>query len=315
MTVVMGHFYRVRCAARSEKRPSRRRRKMTVVTSSSTILPSSSTIFCVTRRMCHYQPRSGHAPRRTLSSTSAPGHKQKNTYTDQTHQRMKTSLQERALRASGLALALILTASASQAAIIIGNLSTNATAASNISPTVQKAAVFTMGSQAYTVDSVILTLSSYNTATDVARVGFFLEGANSLTPGAQVGSFLTAPSSSSNNMADFTFSPSGSLTLAANTRYWLLVDANVGSSNFIWSLPDPVVTPSGTAATFDFSRGSSNNGSSYSNSSVHNSFQINGTQVTAVPEPGTFLPAALLVMGALLRRRRPRSHRSSGAAA
>jgi hypothetical protein len=36
---------------------------------------------------------------------------------------------------------------------------------------------------------------------------------------------------------------------------------------------------------------------------------------TAVPEPSTFIPAALLVMGALLRRRRPRSHRSGRATA
>lgn len=36
---------------------------------------------------------------------------------------------------------------------------------------------------------------------------------------------------------------------------------------------------------------------------------------TAVPEPGTFLPAAALVMGALLRRRRSRSHRSGRATA
>ena len=39
------------------------------------------------------------------------------------------------------------------------------------------------------------------------------------------------------------------------------------------------------------------------------------TSTSSVPEPGTFLPAALLVAGALLRRRRPRSHRSSGATA
>jgi MYXO-CTERM domain-containing protein len=44
-------------------------------------------------------------------------------------------------------------------------------------------------------------------------------------------------------------------------------------------------------------------------------FQVLGTSVSSVPEPGTFLPAALLVAGAWLRRRRPRSHRSSGAAA
>ena len=222
---------------------------------------------------------------------------------------MKTSLQERALRASGLALALILTASAAQAAIIIGNLPTNAMTSSTISPTSQKAAVFTMGSQAYTVDSVILTLSGYKTATDVAQVGFFLEGANNLTPGAQVGSFLTAPSSSSDAQANFTFLPSGSLTLQASTEYWLVVDGGAGA--FQWMGSFPSVTPSGTAATFNFSKVST----SVSTTPLHNSFQINGTQVTAVPEPGTFLPAALLVMGALLRRRRPRSHRSSGAAA
>lgn len=36
---------------------------------------------------------------------------------------------------------------------------------------------------------------------------------------------------------------------------------------------------------------------------------------TAVPEPSTFIPAAVLVAGALLRRRRPRSHRSGRATA
>ena len=44
-------------------------------------------------------------------------------------------------------------------------------------------------------------------------------------------------------------------------------------------------------------------------------FQVLGSQVSSVPEPGTFLPAALIVAGAWLRRRRPRSHRGSGAAA
>jgi MYXO-CTERM domain-containing protein len=44
-------------------------------------------------------------------------------------------------------------------------------------------------------------------------------------------------------------------------------------------------------------------------------FQVLGTSVSSVPEPGTFLPAALIVAGAWLRRRRPRSLRSSGAAA
>jgi uncharacterized protein (TIGR03382 family) len=40
-----------------------------------------------------------------------------------------------------------------------------------------------------------------------------------------------------------------------------------------------------------------------------------GAASTAVPEPGTFIPAAVLVAGALLRRRRTRSHRSGRATA
>ena len=44
-------------------------------------------------------------------------------------------------------------------------------------------------------------------------------------------------------------------------------------------------------------------------------FQVSGTSATAVPEPGTFIPAAVLVAGAILRRRRSRSHRSGRATA
>ncbi len=58
------------------------------------------------------------------------------------------------------------------------------------------------------------------------------------------------------------------------------------------------------------------NGDGYENGGTgFREFQVLGSQVSSVPEPGTFLPAALLVAGAWLRRRRPRSRRSSGAAA
>ncbi len=58
------------------------------------------------------------------------------------------------------------------------------------------------------------------------------------------------------------------------------------------------------------------NGDGYeSGGTAFREFQVLGTSVSSVPEPGTFLPAALIVAGAWLRRRRTRSHRSSGAAA
>ena len=75
------------------------------------------------------------------------------------------------------------------------------------------------------------------------------------------------------------------------------------------------------------------NGSTYSvtltrvvfdnaSTTLPNNFSLSSTSYpefvassTAVPEPGTFIPAAVLVMGALLRRRRSRSHRSGRATA
>ena len=75
------------------------------------------------------------------------------------------------------------------------------------------------------------------------------------------------------------------------------------------------------------------NGSTYSvtltrvvfdnaSTTLPNNFSLSSTSYpefvassTAVPEPGTFIPAAVLVAGAILRRRRSRSHRSGRATA
>jgi uncharacterized protein (TIGR03382 family) len=61
-----------------------------------------------------------------------------------------------------------------------------------------------------------------------------------------------------------------------------------------------LATPNITRIAFDQSAGGAG--------AVVTNFSL--TSSTAVPEPGTFIPAAVLVAGALLRRRRSRSHRT-----
>ncbi len=67
-----------------------------------------------------------------------------------------------------------------------------------------------------------------------------------------------------------------------------------------------LATPNITRITFDQWAGGAG-------ADVVTNFSL--TSTTAVPEPGTFIPAAALVMGALLRRRRSRSHRTGRATA
>ncbi|MFN0077495.1 MAG: choice-of-anchor R domain-containing protein [Prosthecobacter sp.] len=162
-----------------------------------------------------------------------------------------------------------------------------------------RAVVFTMGSQDYTVDNVILRLGFYSTITDVAQVGFFLDNGSG-NIGTQVGSFLSAPPSTNNNVNNFTFTPDGPLTLAASTKYWLLVDG--AAAAFDWFGNSPTISPTGSGASFNpLYRHSSDNGVTYATTNLKPSFEINGT---AIPEPSRALLAALGLFGLILRRRR-----------
>lgn len=191
----------------------------------------------------------------------------------------------------------------SRAAVILGNMSStsdsNSTVISAFGGGHQTGVVFTMGSQDYSVDSVILRLGNYNTTTDVAQVGFFLDNGSGTNTGAQVGSFLISPSSASSAVGSFTFLPNGALILQASTKYWLLVDG--AATAFDWFGNSPVINPSGAGATFNAPYlVSSNDGASYSSLNLRPSFQIDGT----APEPSR---ALLLVLGLgtmIVRRRR-----------
>lgn len=114
----------------------------------------------------------------------------------------------------------------------------------------------------------------------------------------------------------FTFTPPSPIPLAANTRYWIVVDSNdtgpVTGSTPAWDDANSSTTPgTGVAGEFTFSGGSSNG----SNNTSDNVFimQVNAATTSSGPPPATPAPASLVLMITalglgglyLLRRRIP----------
>lgn len=198
-----------------------------------------------------------------------------------------------------------------EAISLIGNYSsTNDGTVTNIEggtgTSTQKALGFTLPTGAdYQLNNIILRLQNYNTVSgDVALIQIYADAAKTSTSplGAVLQSILfTNPTSSSDLINNFTFTPTSTFTFAANTRYWLLVDLTAG--NYDWRANSPAVTPTGISGiTFNGAQFSIDNGTSYTNSTLFNSFDINAT---AIPVPFEFEATGGLAMlgGAWLLRR------------
>lgn len=222
---------------------------------------------------------------------------------------------------------LLASASISQGAIIIGNLAaynttdTGTTTGINYSPGNgtttfpgygSKAVSFTMGSTAYTVDSVVLRLTDVGASgTDAPTVSIYQANGGGTAPSATlIGSFIN-PTFTSTASTNYTFNASGLITLAAGTTYFLTVQQLITTGpdyGFIWDngggTANTNTIPTGTGATngvATFGGGPAATAIN-SSSSRFNWYQLNGT---AIPEPS----AALLALGgiALVTRRNRRS--------
>jgi hypothetical protein len=193
---------------------------------------------------------------------------------------------------------------------LIGNLpQTNDTSGDNINSTTRKAIGFTLPvGIPYTLDTITLRLSAYNTVSGgVALLRIFADATKTST--SPTGAILQSvvfnnPTSNSNAIASFVFTPTSTFTFLPDTRYWLDVSATGG--NFIWRASIPAVTPTSTVGvTFDNYAASFNSGVSYANSTTFNSFQVDATAAPA-PVPFEFEPSGgLAVLGGawLLRKR------------
>jgi hypothetical protein len=197
---------------------------------------------------------------------------------------------------------LIAISTPAQALTLFGNYPpTNDITATSIFPSGFKKAVgFTLptGSD-YSLDSITLRLADYDTTDgDVALVQIYRDSAKTSTnPNGATLETVTFnnPSSNSVTVGNFVFSPNGSFTFLADTRYWLLVDATAG--DYFWQPSNPGITPTGISGIVNNGYQFSNdNGSTYSSSAIFNSFQIEVT-----PVPFEFNPAlGLGIVGSLV---------------
>jgi hypothetical protein len=200
-----------------------------------------------------------------------------------------------------LALTLALALPALKADIVFGNLGAynNSTGASSaiIGTNTGKAVGFTMGSTGYDITSVTLRLLNVgnDSVNDLPSITIWTGDGN--VPVAQVGGVFTNPVSyTPATGTNYTFTPAASITLAANQSYFLVVRGNNTATNFTWLNGSPTVTPTGVAGTAIARFGSGTPPSSWTSSSSNfNWFQIEGTVVSAIPEPSTYA----LVIGGL----------------
>ena len=250
---------------------------------------------------------------------------------------MKTSFPKRSLRAGWLALAAIALAPASMAAIIYqDNFNRNGTFNGSAPPITTNGATWTGGGTTSTAGGGQLSPDGKNslpfspTAGNIYTLSYTLNPTaagpdvnidigfmNSSTPYVAT-FFQEIRFGTNNNNSISTFARKNNVSIdiddpAPNspTDYQIVLNTtnSTWTAEFLWGgvsrTSVNLATPNITRIAFDQSAGGAG--------AVVTNFSL--TSTTAVPEPGTFIPAAVLVAGALLRRRRSRSHRSGRATA
>ena len=169
-----------------------------------------------------------------------------------------------------MALASVLAAAAGCSAdVVIGNFGAavgTGTAFGTNSTTIFKAAGFTMGSEAYTLDSVALTLNFANGGT-----GIFSIWTGVGTPQVRVVDLVGPPQTGS---GDFVFTPVTPLVLEAGETYWVYVESVAApTGGFLWDATSPSTIPTGIATFVNYIF----NGNP---SAFRNRFEVQGTLST-----------------------------------
>jgi hypothetical protein len=178
----------------------------------------------------------------------------------------------------------------------------------------QLAQGFTMGSTSYQLSSVVLGLNFGNPVPNSSQilVSLFDDNGSNL-PGTQIGTFNTGspnPAFAADGRSEYTFNYSGTTTLTAGSKYWVVVQNIPTSPVFDWwyASGNPSDDPSAknsSGVTYLGTRGTLNgDGSSWSRNLAATGSNIRYT-VNVVPEPSTYALglAGTLVLGTIARRR------------
>jgi len=205
-----------------------------------------------------------------------------------------------------------------RAVIVFGNLGSSGTglldtASQQITSTTWLAQGFTtpVSGGLLNLESIVLGLSVNSGSTDT-RVQLFANS-GSLPSGSALATVVG--SVASNTPALYTFTLASPYLLSSGTTYWIVVsDPDVGDQ-YNWVFNNDEINPSGqnssgylwpSAGTLRTIDGGLNwtDRSAFSQSDA--AFYLNASAPAAVPEPGTWAAAALLVGGAAFARWRKR---------
>lgn len=183
-------------------------------------------------------------------------------------------------------------------------------AGSNIGPADRKSVAFTVGSTALSITSVNASLALYlvNSGSSVASAAIYSTNGTD-APVTFVGSLGTQTVTAAQGVVTtYTFSSAAPITLAANTRYSLLLDY-VSGNQYFWYRTNTNVLPTarnGSGITNPVYTFNNANGG-YDLSGTYNRFQLNGALVAAAPEPTSIALAAFALPACIGMSRRRRT--------
>ena len=218
-------------------------------------------------------------------------------------------------------LALLLTCSASRAAILFDNTTTPITDYAYIAGASSEDNVewmgqsFTVGGSSATLTSVVLSMIDGTQFNDpvIASGNFFVSLYDATGAGSSPGASLLALSGSANPATTGAYTYTGSYLLAANTTYYIVAGVSSGNSVYEWAAHDG--QDPGTIGYSDYFGASWNSdntppGTVFTDSTFN--MQVNGV-ITPVPEPaewGLVSCCALLGLVCIVERRRrsPMTH-------
>jgi len=171
------------------------------------------------------------------------------------------------------------------AAEIIGNLTVTYAATTSLLSSRIKAVSFQMGAQAFTLDNVKIVLKE-NTGTETsAQTVVELRSHDGTNTPISTTIATLNPNPLTNTAYGITptvatFTPASTITLAANTKYWVIVRSLSTTGYLNWVAPSSNSAPGNVAGTYLSYSFSNDSGSSWGSSTSYNAIQINGTAVS-----------------------------------
>lgn len=182
---------------------------------------------------------------------------------------------------------------------LLSNLPSNDGGYGYVNSSTFRAVSFTTSGTTFNITSATMRLVNYTTPADTAQLSFRADDNDA--PSQIILASLQSPTSGSDAFGNFTFTATSTITLAANTKYWMVITSPDAGDPFAWARSEEVVTPTGVF-TFGIQAISYNSGTNWQQgSNGPHSFSIEGT---AVPEPATILFLGLGLVGLLILRRR-----------